>query len=151
MGPPPAQGSIDVAGELGLPEPTAVRARRRKAVLLVDDDPETSAAAQAALEEAEIPVRAVADGAAALAAIAEDTPDVVVMELDLGGTMAGKDVVHTIKATMDSVDIPILLYTHVPVTSQKEARIVHGADEFVSKQDGPEALLARVVTLFRRG
>jgi CheY-like chemotaxis protein len=143
--------SIDVADELGLPAPTVVRARRRKTVLLVDDDAETSAAAQAALDAAEIPVRVVAEGRSALAAIAEDKPDVIVMELGLGGPMAGKDVVNMIKATMDWVDIPILLYTRIPVTSQKEARTVHGADEFVSKQDGPEPLLARVVTLFRRG
>ena len=42
-------------------------------------------------------------------------------------------------------------YTRAPITSQREARTVHGADDFVSKQDGPEPMLARVVTQFRRG
>ena len=143
--------SLDVAHELGLPIPPAVRARQRKTVLLVDDDPETRLQTERALDSAEIPFRSVPDGRSALAAIADDKPDVIVMELDIAGTMAGKDVINLIKATMQWVDVPIVLYTRAPITSQREARTVHGADDFVSKQDGPEPMLARVVTQFRRG
>jgi CheY-like chemotaxis protein len=137
--------------ELGLPVPPAVRARQRKTVLLVDDDPETRTATAAALDAAEIPVRSVSEGRSALAAIAEDKPDVIVMELDIAGAMGGKDVINLIKATMEWVDIPIVLYSRAPIISQREARTVHGADDFVSKQDGTDMLLARVVTQFRRG
>jgi|RhiMethySRZTD1v2_1073278.scaffolds.fasta_scaffold02406_12 CheY-like chemotaxis protein len=145
------QPGFDVAHELGLPVPPAVRARQRKTVLIIDDDPETRLQTEAALDSAEIPFRSVADGRAALAAIADDKPDVIVMELDIAGTMAGKDVINLIKATMQWIDVPIVLYTRAPITSQREARTVHGADDFVSKQDGPEPVLARVVTQFRRG
>jgi len=142
---PPAEESF------AAPVP-AVRSRRRKTVLVMDDDEQTRKAAVLALEQAEVPVRAVADGNAGLEAMAGDRPDVVVMELGLGGRMAGKDVVNMIKATMEWVDIPIVLYTRVPVESQKEARLVHGADELVPKGAGaPEALVARVIALFRRG
>jgi CheY-like chemotaxis protein len=143
--------TLDVASELGLPIPPAVRARRRKRVLLIDDDADTRQTTTAALDAAEIPFRVVSDGQTALATIAEDKPDVVILELDIGGPMAGRDVIDMIKATMSWVDIPIILYTRAPIVSQREARTVHGADDFVSKQDGAEPLLARVVTLFRRG
>jgi CheY-like chemotaxis protein len=143
--------AFDVAHELGLPVPPVVRARQRKTVLLIDDDPETRQQTEAALDSAEIPFRSVIDGRSALAAIADDKPDVIVMELDIAGAMAGKDVINLIKATMQWVDVPIVLYTRAPITSQREARTVHGADDFVSKQDGPEPMLARVVTQFRRG
>jgi len=142
---------FDVAQELGLPVTPTVRARQRKSVLVVDDDPETRRQTEAALDRAEIPFRSVADGRAALAAIADDKPDVIVMELDIAGTMGGKDVIDLVKATMEWVDVPIVLYTRAPITSQREARTVHGADDFVSKQDGAEPMLARVVTQFRRG
>ena len=142
---------FDVAYELGLPVPPAVRARQRKTVLLIDDDPETRLQTEAALDSAEIPFRSVPDGRAALAAIADDKPDVIVMEIDIEGAMAGRDVINLIKATMQWVDVPIVLYTRAAITSQREARTVHGADDFVSKQDGPEPMLARVVTQFRRG
>ena len=143
--------SIDVAEELGLPVPAPVRARRRKTVLLVDDDDASRQAAETALDAAEVPVRSVADGRAALAAIAEDRPDVIAMELDIAGPLAGQDVVNMIKANMEWVDIPILLYTRAPIASRREARTTHGADDFVTKEYGPEVLVSKVVTLFRRG
>jgi len=128
-----------------------VRTRRRKTVLLMDDDPLTREAAVAELEQAEVPVRAVADGQKGLEAIAEDKPDVIALELDMKGALAGKDVINMIKATMEWVDIPILLYTRLPVESQKEARTAHGADDLVPKAGGPAALVTRVITQFRRG
>jgi DNA-binding response OmpR family regulator len=139
-------------GAFAAPPPAAVRSRRRKTVLVMDDDDQTRNAAVAALEQAEVPVRAVADGNAGLEIMAAERPDVVVLELGMAGRMAGKDVVNMIKATMEWVDIPIVLYTRIPVENQKEARITHGADELVPKGAGsPETLVARVIALFRRG
>ena len=132
--------------------PPELRARRRKTVLLIDDDDATRAAAVAAFEQSQVPVRALSDGNAALAAIAEEKPDVIVMELDVRGSMAGKDVINMIKATMEWVDIPIVLYTRLSIGGQKEARTIHGADELVTKGPGSaETLPARVIAIFRRG
>jgi CheY-like chemotaxis protein len=144
-----ASGVLDDAFE-GLHEP-AVRSSKRKSVLLVDDDPATRQALEKVLEGGEVPVRSVGDGNSALAAIASDKPDVIVLELGIGGAMAGKDVVNMIKATMEWVDIPIILYTRVPMEGQKEARQIHGADDFVAKgAGGPEAVLAKSIAFFRK-
>ncbi len=118
--------------------------------MLLDDDAKTRQAAQDELERAEIPVRAFTDGNKALAAIAEDKPDVIVLELAVGGDLGGKDLVNMIKATMEWVDIPIVLWTREAISNQKEARQIHGADEVVSKSLGAAALVARVITVFRR-
>jgi CheY-like chemotaxis protein len=135
-----------------VPPPVPVRTRRRKTVLLIDDDPATRIAALKAFELAEVPTRTAQDGNAGLAAIAQEKPDVIVLELGVGGDMSGKDVVNMVKATMEWVDVPIVLYTRVPIESQKEARTIHGADELVPKGVGaPEALVARVIALFRKG
>lgn len=131
---------------------SAVRSRRRKTVLLIDDDPSSRIAALQALEHAEVPTRTAQDGSAGLAAIAQEKPDVIVLELGIDGAMSGKDVVNMVKATMEWVDVPIVLYTRVPIESQKEARIIHGADELVPKgPDGANLLVARVIGLFRKG
>jgi len=130
------------------PDP-AVRTRRRKTVLLIDDDPATRQEAMTALEQAEVPARWAEDGNAGLEAIAAEKPDVIVLELALTGDMAGKDVINMIKATMEWVDIPIVLYTRAIVESQKEARTIHGADEVVLKQAGGPALVSRIIALFR--
>jgi CheY-like chemotaxis protein len=129
---------------------SAIRGGRGKSVVLVDDDSRTREAAVAELQRADVPVRAYDDGSAALSAIAEQKPDVIVLELGLGGEMGGKDLVNMIKATMEWVDIPIVLWTREAVSNQKEARQIHGADEVVPKSAGPAALVARVITTFRR-
>ncbi len=136
-----------------LPEPAylaPVRSRTRKSVLLIDDDPATREAAEAEFRGADVPVRTVADGNGGIQAIAEDRPDVIALELALRGSMSGNDVINQIKATMEWVDIPIILYTRAPVESQKEARQVHGADDLVLKRSGPAALVSRIITTFRR-
>jgi CheY-like chemotaxis protein len=141
-------GALD---EPASPRHNAVRSQQQKSVVVIDDDPETRAEAVAELEKAAVPVVAVADGNAGLETIASQKPDVIVLELDLPGNFAGKDVINMIKATMEWVDIPIVLYTRMPIESQREARQIHGADEIVSKSSGAAALVARVVSLFRRG
>jgi CheY-like chemotaxis protein len=144
----PAEGAL---AEFDTPEAPAVRSSRRKSVLLVDDDESTRKAVEAALNAGEIPVRTVADGNRALAMIAEEKPDVIVLELGIGGAMGGKDVVNMIKATMEWVDIPIILYTRVTMDGQKEARQIHGADDFVAKgPGGPEAVRAKSIAFFRK-
>ncbi len=149
------QRGAAAAPEEGEPDETQtlrpVRSRRRKTLLLVDDDAETQKAAIEELQKADVPVRAVGDGNAALAAIAEEKPDVIALELGLGGDMGGKDLINMIKATMEWVDIPIVLWTREAVTTQKEARQDHGADEVVVKNSGPAALVTRVITVFRSG
>ena len=144
---PSSRGSDDFEGML---EP-AVRSSRRKRVLLVDDDEATRGVVESVLKGGEVPVTTVADGNSALASIARDKPDVIVLELGIGGAMAGKDVVNMIKATMEWVDIPIILYTRVPMEGQKEARQIHGADDYVAKgPGGPEAVLAKAISFFRK-
>jgi CheY-like chemotaxis protein len=136
-------------GEEG-PALTPIRVRRRKTVVLIDDDEKTRAAAVAELQQADVPVRACADGDAGLAAIAEDKPDVIVLEHAIKGKTEGRDVINMIKATMEWVDIPIILWTREEVASQKDVHRIHGADEVVHKSAGPQALLTRVITVFRR-
>ena len=144
---PPSRGNDDFEGMI---EP-AVRSSRRKRVLLVDDDEATRGVVESVLKGGEVPVTAVGDGNSALASIARDKPDVIVLELGIGGAMGGKDVVNMIKATMEWVDIPIILYTRVPMEGQKEARQIHGADDYVAKgPGGPEAVLAKAILFFRK-
>jgi CheY-like chemotaxis protein/predicted RNA-binding Zn-ribbon protein involved in translation (DUF1610 family) len=145
-------GAVDEAPATGR-QPAVVspiRAQQRRSVVLIDDDPSTREAAVEELRRAEVPVRAYDNGQAALAAIAEEKPDIIVLELALEGEMAAKDVINLIKATMEWVDIPLILWTRETVTNQREARQIHGADELVEKSAGAAALVARVITVFRR-
>jgi CheY-like chemotaxis protein/DNA-directed RNA polymerase subunit RPC12/RpoP len=143
-------GDGEAASAADEPTVSPIRDGRGKTVMLIDDDPSTREEAVAELQRAEVPVRAFDDGNAALSAIAEEKPDVIALEIGLGGAMGGKDLVNLIKATMEWVDIPIVLWTREAVATQKEARQIHGADEVVPKSSGPAALLACVINAFRR-
>ena len=146
----PSYSSPDLDTGIAAPPLSPIRAPQRKSAVLVDDDAETRQAAVAELERGDIPVRAFSEGNKALSAIAQDKPDVIVLEIAVKGDLAGKDLVNMIKATMEWVDIPIVLWTRENVSNQREARQVHGADEVVAKSQGAAALVARVITLFRR-
>jgi CheY-like chemotaxis protein len=144
--------SPEPSPEAEAPSPPPRTRRRQKTALLVDDDPDTRDAALTALGNAQVPVKAVSQGNDALAAIASEKPDVIILELEIAGAMSGRDVVNMIKATMEWVDVPIVLYTRSAIASQKEARQIHGGDEYVAK--GPasaEALVARVISIFQKG
>jgi CheY-like chemotaxis protein len=149
---PAPAARLDPAGasDEDVPAVSPIRAGSRKSVLLLDDDDATRETAVRQLELADIPVRAFSDGHAAIEAIAAEKPDVIAIELALEGDLAGKDVINMIKATMEWVDVPIVLWTRENVANQKEARQIHGADEIVAKSAGAAALVARVITVFRR-
>lgn len=124
--------------------------RRQKTTLVVDHEAEGREAVVAALNEANVPVRAVAGGSEALAAIAEAKPDIVVMDLALAGAMTGKDLINAIRATMEWADVRIVLHTAVPVLSAYEARTSHGADDIVPKAAGSARVLVhRIIQLFQ--
>jgi CheY-like chemotaxis protein len=128
------------------------RARtRQKTVLVVDDDENSCREVLAALESAQVSARSVSDGNAALAAIATYKPDVLVVELALSGATVGRDVINMVKATMEWVNICVVLYTRIRIEDDADVRTIHGADEFVAKAPGSaEVLAARVSQILQR-
>jgi CheY-like chemotaxis protein len=128
----------------GVTAPPVPRSRGRH-VLLVDDDADTAAAASAALESGSIDVKRVKDGNECLAAIGVRKPDVIVLEADLGAPMPGRDVVNMIKATMEWVDIPIVIFTRAALGDEEEALREFSADAIVAKAPGAELELAQQV------
>lgn len=126
------------------------RAAGQQMVLLVDDDPRTRQEAETALRPIAT-VKTAADGNSALATIAMEKPNAVVLELGISGSMAGRDLVNMIKATMEWVDIPIVLYTKLAIGEDQAARHEHGADEIVKKGPGAaRALAGRVGALLKK-
>ena len=129
-----------------------VRARRRqKTVLVVDDDAESCAQVLAALTSSQVPGRSASDGKAALAAIAAEKPDILVLEVDLSGAVPGRDLINIVKATMEWVDMSIVLHTRIQIEDHADVRTLYSADEFVAKApESAKAVAAQVVRIFQR-
>ncbi len=86
------------------------------------------------------------DGGALLERLAEETPDVVILDWELPG-VSGLDVLRFIRETRDEVTIPILV-----LTSDEPAvleALALGANDFVTKPCPDVVLRARVRTLLR--
>jgi CheY-like chemotaxis protein len=143
------------ASPAGAAAPAGPGARPRAAtgarsLLVIDDDAATRQQAAQALQKV-ASVRTAADGNLGLAAIAEERPAAIVLELDVGAPMPGRDVVNLIKATMEWVDIPIVLHTRLPLGEDQEAAQLNGADAIVPKgPDSARSLTQRVAALLER-
>ncbi len=86
------------------------------------------------------------DAPAALAAIAASLPDLVLTDLTLKAS-SGLDLIKALRARLPA--LPVVATTMFDVrTSERRARDA-GANVFVSKQDGPDALIAAIHAALR--
>ena len=100
-----------------------------------------------ALKSERYRVRHVADGAAALEAIAERRPDVLILDIMMPG-MDGLAVCRTIRRT--DAHLPILMLTARSLDDQKVEGLSAGADDYLTKPFSITELLARIAALLRR-
>ena len=117
-------------------------------VLLAEDDPRLSALLVQGLTEAGWQVEAVADGTAAYArALAEDPPDVLLLDWVLPGV----DGVTVCRRLRDmGVTTPVLVLTARGEVRDRIHGLDAGADDYLAKPFDLDELLARLRALHRR-
>lgn len=116
-------------------------------VLLVEDDPMIGAAAQASLKDASYAADWVRDGQAALASMAAQHYDVVLLDLGLPGR-SGLDVLRTLRGVNNPV--PVLIITARDALTDRVDGLDAGADDYVVKPFEMAELLARMRAVQRR-
>jgi putative two-component system response regulator len=117
-------------------------------VLVVDDDRTVADVLGRLLTREGYAVDVAADGPAALAAIAQKPPDLVVLDVMLPG-LNGIEICRRLKQDPISRLTPIVMVTGVGDRSKRIAGLDAGADDFLDKPVDPQELLARVRTLVR--
>jgi DNA-binding response OmpR family regulator len=115
-------------------------------ILVVDDDPKIVALVRAYLERERFRVVTAADGRAALRAIEEHAPRLVVLDLMLPEV----DGLAVIRQTRAMGDIPILVLSARGSTGDRIQGLSEGADDYLPKPFSPAELVARVRTILRR-
>jgi class 3 adenylate cyclase len=126
----------------GLPAQTVFR------VLVVDDDVDMAAFLAKIIANEGLTADTVHDGAAALAAVAAEAPDLVLLDVMLPG-MSGFEVCRQLKSDPLTALIPVVLVTALEDHASRVRGIESGADDFLRKPVEPEELIARVKTLRR--
>ncbi len=120
----------------------------RGSVLVVDDEPTIREVVSRYLERAGYETREAADGPAALEAVAERAPDLIVLDLMLPG-IDGLEVMRRVHERTERSGAIILL----TAKGEESDRIVGlrlGADDYVVKPFSPGELVARVDAVLRR-
>jgi DNA-binding response OmpR family regulator len=112
-------------------------------ILVVEDEGYLRGLIRLALERAGYRVRDVADGEAALEAVARQRPDLILLDIDLPG-IDGFTVCQRLKEDPATTGIRILMLTAMSEEADRERGLQVGADGYVAKPFGPLALLARI-------
>jgi len=120
----------------------------RADILVVDDEPTISEVLCRYLERAGYGTRVAADGHAAMAAVLERAPDLIVLDLMLPG-IDGLEVMRRVRER-DRDHTAIILLTARGEESDRIVGLRLGADDYVVKPFSPAELVARVDAVLRR-
>ena len=115
-------------------------------ILVVDDSPAHRSLIRTIFELEGASVYDVASAAAAIEAVTETAPDVVLLDVRLPDGN-GFDVLERIRCT---TDVPVLFVTAATAVSDRIAGFDKGADDYLLKPFSPEELVARVDAALRR-
>ena len=117
-----------------------------KTILVVDDEARIAQLARDYLEHAGFEVFIASDGPAALTAVRQRRPDLVVLDLGLPG-LDGLDVTRELRR---GSTIPIVMLTARDDELDKLLGLELGADDYLTKPFSPRELVARVRAVLRR-
>jgi DNA-binding response OmpR family regulator len=119
-------------------------------VLVVEDEQDIAALIKHALERSgEMQATIVGSGDAALRTIAEQPPDLVILDLNLP-VVGGTEVCRILRSRPATAQIPIIMLTARTAESDRVAGLDLGADDYVTKPFSLRELAARVRAVLRR-
>ena len=116
-------------------------------ILVVDDEPQIRKLLSTGLSGYGHEVIAAADGAAALALVAQRRPDLVVLDIHLGREPDGLEVCRRLR---EWSRVPIIMLSVRGDERTKVQALDAGADDYLTKPFGMEELRARIQAVVRR-
>ena len=115
-------------------------------VLVADDEPNIALSLEFLMQQAGFGVRVAADGEAALAAMAEEQPDLVVLDVMLP-KRDGYEVCRAIRADPRWAGVRVLMLTAKGRDSERETGLALGADAYITKPFSNRDVVERVKQL----
>jgi DNA-binding response OmpR family regulator len=112
-------------------------------ILVADDEPNIVLSLEFLLKQAGFRVRTASDGQAALAAIAQEPPDLVLLDVMIPGR-DGFAVCQEIRANPAWRNTRIIMLTAKGGDIQREKGLSLGADEYVTKPFSTRELVERI-------
>ncbi len=121
----------------------------QKQILIVEDERPIREMIAFGLRRGGFEVREAANVREARASIANDRPDLVLIDWMLPD-LSGLELTRTLKRDKDTRDVPIIMLTARSEEQDKVMGLDSGADDYVTKPFSPRELLARINAVLRR-
>lgn len=118
-------------------------------ILIVDDQRDLLELLSMTLEQEGYRVRTAASGAEAVAAVLQDKPDLILLDILLGDT-TGIKLTTRWKNDAETAHIPIILLTAKDTETDIIVGLSVGADDYITKPFSTRVLLARMEAVLRR-
>jgi DNA-binding response OmpR family regulator len=123
---------------------------RRTRVLVVEDEQDIAGLVKHALErEGGFVINLAASGDAALKSVAEDVPDLVLLDLNLP-ILNGVEVCRIMRGRPETAKVPIIMLTARSSETDRITGLDIGADDYITKPFSLRELAARVRAVLRR-
>jgi DNA-binding response OmpR family regulator len=123
-----------------------VSSEARVKILIVEDDPDICDLLKRVLESDGYEVETASDSAGALKAVAVGVPDLVLLDVVLGGD-DGRDLLVKLR---EKSDVPAVFLTGRGLEGDRIAGLRMGADDYIVKPFSRGELTARIETVLRR-
>ena len=114
-----------------------------KQILVVEDQEDNRRIVRDLLTTTDYEVTEAENGEEALAAVARQRPDLILMDIQLP-VMDGYEATRRIKADPQLRAIPIIAVTSYALSGDEEKARAAGCDDFVPKPYSPRQLLAKI-------
>lgn len=129
--------------------PSCKKEVMRTKILVVEDEPEIRELLKFSLERADFDVIEAESGEAAISLLADEKPDVAVLDWMLPG-MSGVALAKRLRKDEFTSDIPLLMLTAKNEEADLLKSFEAGFDDYMSKPFSPKELVARLKALMRR-
>ena len=114
-----------------------------KRILVVEDQEDNRQILRDLLTSADYAMTEAENGEEALAAVAKQRPDLILMDIQLP-IMDGYEATRRIKANPAWKDIPIIVVTSYALSGDEDKARDAGCDAYVTKPYSPRLLLAKI-------
>jgi two-component system, OmpR family, alkaline phosphatase synthesis response regulator PhoP len=119
-------------------------------VLIVDDEPNIVLSLEFLMKQAGYAVRTATDGEAALQAIRESPPDLVLLDVNLP-RRSGYDVCEAVRANPEWASVRILMLTAKGRDIERQKGMALGANDYVTKPFSTREVVAKVRAILGDG
>lgn len=148
---PFSPGELSARVEELLHDQSPKDATERKRVLVVDDRPELRNLVSLTLGSSKYEIVEAENGQKALQLVDAFRPHVVVLDIQMPGSLSGHDVCLAVKSDKAHAATRVLMLTAQAEQKQRHAATRLGADDFIAKPFSPLDLIDRVERLAETG